>query len=84
MSTKLHVGNISSVVLDDDLKATFSKFGPVETVEIARDPVTGTRRGFAIVAMSKDEHASAAISRLNFTQYAGRTIGVSRSRTTPP
>ena len=72
----------SAVVLEDDLKATFSKFGPVETVEIARDPVTGTRRGFAIVAMSKDEDASAAIARLNFTQYAGRTICVSRSRAT--
>lgn len=84
MSTKLHVGNISSVVLEDDLKATFGQFGKVETVEIARDPATGTRRGFAIVAMLNDEDASTAIARLNFTQYAGRTIGVSRSRTVRP
>ena len=80
MSTKLHVGNISSAVLEDDLKVIFSQFGSVEAVEIARDPVTGLNRGFAIVAMSRDEDASAAIARLNFTQYAGRTIGVSRSR----
>ena len=80
MSTKLHVGNISSAVLEDDLKVIFSQFGSVEAVEIARDPVTGINRGFAIVAMSRDEDASAAIARLNFTQYAGRTIGVSRSR----
>ncbi len=80
MSTKLHVGNISSLVLEADLKATFSQFGLVDTVEIARDPVTGTSKGFAIVAMSRDEDASVAIARLNFTQYAGRTIGVSRSR----
>ena len=84
MSTKLHVGNIASVVLEGDLNAAFSQFGPVETVQIARDPVSGTSRGFAIVAMSKDEDASAAISRLNFTQYAGRTICVSRSRATSP
>ena len=82
MSTNLHVGNISSVVLEDDLNAAFGQFGSVETVEIARDPVTGTSMGFAIVAMSKDEDASAAIARLNFTQYAGRTICVSRSRAT--
>lgn len=81
MSTKLHVGNISSVVLEDDLNVMFSQFGSVEAIEIARDPVTGINRGFAIVAMSRDEDASAAIARLNFTQYAGRTIGVSRSRT---
>lgn len=80
MSTKLHVGNISSVVLEDDLNAAFGQFGSVETVEIARDPVTGTSMGFAIVAMSRDEDASEAIERLNFAQYAGRTICVSRSR----
>lgn len=80
MSTKLHVGNISSAVLEDDLKVVFCQFGSVEAVEIARDPVTGINRGFAIVAMSRDEDTSAAIARLNFTQYAGRTIGVCRSR----
>lgn len=84
MSTRLHVGNISSIVLEDDLKATFSQFGAVETVEIARDPVTGASRGFAMVAMSRDEDASTAIARLNFTQYVGRTIGVSRSRAGTP
>ena len=80
MSTKLHVGNISSTVAEIDLKSTFGRFGPVETVEIALDSVTGLRRGFAIVAMTRDEDAANAIGRLNFTQYAGRTIAVSRSR----
>ena len=80
MSTKLHVGNISSTVLEDDLKATFGKFGPVDTVEIARDSSTGMSKGFAIVAMVRDRDATTAIGHLNFTQYAGRTIGVSRSR----
>ena len=80
MSTKLHVGNIPSTVLEDDLQATFAKFGPVDTVEIARDSGTGLSRGFAIVAMAREQDAVTAIGRLNFTQYAGRTIGVSRSR----
>ena len=80
MSTKLHVGNISTTVLEDDLQATFARFGPVDTVEIVRDSGTGLSKGFAIVAMARDEDAATAIGRLNFTQYAGRTIGVSRSR----
>jgi len=80
MSTKLHVGNIPSTVVEDDLKMTFSQFGSVEAVEIARDSVTGASKCFAIVAMCRDEDAVAAIGRLNFTQYAGRIIGVSRSR----
>ena len=80
MSTKLHVGNISSTVLEDDLQATFAKFGPVDNVEIARDSATGLSKGFAIVAMAREQDAVTAIGRMNFTQYAGRTIGVSRSR----
>jgi RNA recognition motif-containing protein len=67
-------------VREDDLKSTFGQFGPVDTVEIARDAGTGVCKGFAIVSMSRDEDAVKAIGRLNFTQYAGRTIGVSRFR----
>jgi len=80
MSTKLHVGNISIAVSEDDLKSVFGKFGLVDTVMIARDAGTGRSKGFAIVEMSRDQDAVEAIGRLNFTQYAGRTIGVSRSR----
>lgn len=80
MSTKLHVGNIPSTILEADLQATFAKFGTVDTVEIARDSGTGLSRGFAIVAMAREQDAVTAIGRLNFTQYDGRTIGVSRSR----
>ena len=80
MSTKLHVGNIPSTVLEDDLQATFARFGPVDNVQIARDSGTGSSKGFAVVAMARDADAATAIGCLNFTQYAGRTIGVSRSR----
>ena len=84
MSTKLHVGNIPSSIVEDDLRATFAKFGTVDSVEIAIDSSTGVRKGFAIVAMTRDADAAAAIGRLNFTQYAGRTIGVSLSRMSKP
>ena len=80
MGTKLHVGNISSTVAENDLRTMFGRFGSVDSVMIARDSTTGLSKGFAIVAMSRDADAEAAIGRLNFTQYGGRTIGVSRSR----
>ena len=80
MSTRIHVGNIPSSTLEGELQATFAKFGTVDAVEIARDTVTGLGRGFAIVAMARDQDAVTAIGRMNFTQYAGRTICVSRSR----
>jgi RNA recognition motif-containing protein len=80
MSTRLHVGNISSSVLEEDLQSLFGRFGRVEAVEIARDPGSGMSRQFAIVEMSVDADATDAIGRLNFTQQFGRTIGVSRAR----
>jgi RNA recognition motif-containing protein len=80
MGTKLHVGNIPATVDEQDLRATFGRFGLVETVEIAMDPGTGRRKGFAIVAMSHDADADAAIRRLNFSQFEGHTIGVSKAR----
>lgn len=80
MGTKLHVGDIPSTVAKSDLKTTFGKFGPVDFVDIARDFTTGLSKGFAIVAMFRDADAEAAIGRLNFIQYGGRTIDVCRSR----
>ena len=80
MATKLHVGNIPSTVREQDLRTTFGQFGLVEAVEIAMDPGTGQRKGFAIVAMLHAADADAAIRRLNFSQFEGHTIGVSKVR----
>ena len=80
MSAILHVGNISPAVAVHDLKAMFGQFGPVDTVEIAKDSWTGMSKGSAVVAMAREEDAAAAIRRLNLTQYAGRTIGVGWSQ----
>ena len=80
MSTRLHVGNIPSTTVEKDLRATFGRFGLVEAVEIAKDSSTGHSKGFAIVAMSRDADAVSAIRGLNFSQYAGRTIGVGKAR----
>ena len=80
MGTKLHVGNIPSTIQEQDLRAAFGQFGLVEAVEIALDSGTGQRKGFAIVAMVHAADADAAIRRLNFSQFDGRTIGVSKAR----
>jgi len=80
MSTRLHVGNIPKTVEEHELRATFSRFGPVETVAIAKDSITGRHKGFATVVMSRMSDADSAIRGMNFSQYAGRTIGVSKAR----
>lgn len=81
MSTKLHIGNIPSTATDSDLTIMFERFGLVESAGITKDPSTGLSKGFGYVEMSSDMDAESAIRRLNFSQYGGRTIGVSRART---
>lgn len=81
MSTKLHIGNIPSTATVQDLEAMFGRFGLVDSAGINKDPTTGLSKGFGFVEMCNDTDAQSAINKLNFTQYGGRTIGVSRART---
>lgn len=80
MSTKLHIGNIPRTSTVADIEGVFCKFGHIDSVEITKDPQTGLNTGCGVVEMSNDMDAQSAINRLNFTQYGGRTIGVSRAR----
>lgn len=82
MSTRLHIGNIPTATTRSDLEAMFRQFGPVNSVGISKDRFTGINNGSGFVEMCNDIDAQNAISRLNFTQYGGRTISVSRSRAT--
>ena len=80
MTTKLHIGNIPRTSTVNDLEALFRQFGIVDSSEITSDPQSGLSTGCGIVAMCNDADAQTAIDRLNFSQYAGHTIGVSRAR----
>lgn len=80
MTTKLHIGNIPHTATVKDLETMFRQFGDVESAGINKDPVTGLSKGCGYVEMHNDLDAESAISRLNFSQYGGRTIGVSRLR----
>ena len=80
MSTKLHIGNIPRTSTVIDLEAIFRQFGLVDCIKITTDPVSGLSTGCGVVDLSNDRDAQTAIDRLNFSQYAGHTIGVSRAR----
>lgn len=81
MTTKLHIGNIPGSATDEDLAIMFRQFGLVESTGITKDPVTGLSQGCGFVEMCNELDAESAIRRLNFSQFDGRTIGVSRART---
>ena len=80
MTTKLHIGNLPRTSTNDRIEGLFRPFGLVSSVVFTKDPVTGLNTGCGTVEMECDVDAQSAINRLNFSQYDGRTIGVSRKR----
>ena len=61
----------------------FQSVGPVDTVNIVRDQMTGRARGFAFVEMQTDTDAQNAIQRLNDTELDGRKLAVNEARPKP-
>ena len=80
MARKLFVGNLSFNTDERRLQEVFEAAGPVDTVNIVRDQMTGRARGFAFVEMQTDEAAQAAIQKLNETELDGRRIAVNEAR----
>lgn len=80
MSTKLYVGNLSFDVTENDLRDMLSQHGPVNEINVIMDKMTGRPRGFAFVTMNTAEGATAAIQKLNGTEWKGRSLTVNEAR----
>ena len=80
MTTKLHIGNMPRNSTPQEIEGLFRPFGLVASVVITKDPITGQNTGCGTVEMDNQSDALSAINRLNFSQFGGRTIGVSRKR----
>ena len=83
MGRKLFVGNLSFSTDETRLQDVFQAIGPVDSVNIVRDQMTGRPRGFAFVEMQTDEGAQAAIQQLNETELDGRKLAVNEARPKP-
>lgn len=80
MGRKLFVGNLSYNTDERRLQELFEAIGPVDSVSVVRDQMTGRARGFAFVEMQTDEGAQSAIQKLNETEVDGRRIAVNEAR----
>jgi cold-inducible RNA-binding protein len=83
MGRKLFVGNLSFNTDERRLEELFATVGPVDTVNIVRDQMTGRARGFAFVEMQTDADALNAIQKLNDTELDGRKLAVNEARPKP-
>ncbi|MCX5843571.1 MAG: RNA-binding protein [Deltaproteobacteria bacterium] len=80
MNKKLYIGNLSSNVTEDDLRANFSAAGKVLSVNIIKDRLTGLSKGFGFVEMATEDEAKEAIQKFNSGQLDEKTIIVSEAR----
>ena len=63
-----------------DIEGLFRPFGRITSIVLTKDSLTSENTGCGTVEMDNENDAMSAINRLNFSQFSGRTIGVSRKR----
>lgn len=73
MSKRLYVGNLSYAASEDELRAYFEPYGPVEDATIVEG------RGFGFVTIP-DDKADEAIENLNGKEMGGRPLTVNEAR----
>lgn len=80
MEKKLYVGNLSYTTSEEQLFDLFSQVGTVSSVELIKDRVTGSSKGFAFIEMSTQVEAETAISKFDGQPLEGRNLKVSLAR----
>ncbi len=73
---KIHVGNLSDEISEDDIRQAFEKSGEVESVLITKSKYNGQSKIFAFVVMKSDEEGQSAIDSLDGKELKGSTLKV--------
>lgn len=82
METKLYVGNLSYDTTEEDLRTLFAQAGKVESVDLIKDRLSGTSKGFAFVVMGNQSELEKAIQMFNSYNLGQRelTVNIARPR----
>ncbi len=76
---KIHVGNLSSEINEDDLRLAFEKTGKVESIEIMKEKYNDRTKIFAFIEMASEECGQSAIDSLNDKELKGRVLKVGKA-----
>ncbi|KAJ3162059.1 RNA-binding protein 39 [Geranomyces michiganensis] len=74
--TRVYIGSLHFSLTEDDLKAVFEPFGPIDKIDLHKDPLTGKSRGYAFVNYRNPEDAKQAMDKMNGFEIMGRAIKV--------
>jgi len=72
----IYIGNLSVETHEQDLIERFKPYGPVTSVKVMRDEVSGNALGFAFTKMHDRGAAYQAIAGLNRTRIGDRIVMV--------
>lgn len=81
---RVYVSNLAEAVTRDDLRALFSKTGPVRGALVITDRLTGKSKGFGFVEMADVDDAINASGFFDGVEIAGRKIKVDPYRPDGP
>lgn len=81
--SRIYVGSISFEIGEEEIKKTFSPFGPVKSVALSWDAALQKHKGFAFVEFEVPEAACLALEQMNGFTLAGRNLKVGRPSNAP-
>ncbi|KFD52965.1 hypothetical protein M514_06081 [Trichuris suis] len=83
LMARVYIGSISFELREDTVKAAFLPFGPIKSINMSWDSVTGHHKGFAFLEYEVPEAATLAQEQMNGVLIGGRNIKVGRPSNMP-
>merc|ERR1719180_524141 len=74
--SRIYVGCINYDTKEDSIKTAFLPFGPIRSITMSWDAMTGKHKGFAFVEFEQPEAAQLALDQMNGILVLGRNIKV--------
>lgn len=78
--TNVYIKNVDAECSDQEFRDLFEAFGPITSASLARDPETGSSRGFGFVNFHEHKDAYDAVEKLHESDFKGQTLYVSRAQ----
>ncbi|ORY96849.1 hypothetical protein BCR43DRAFT_492371 [Syncephalastrum racemosum] len=73
---RLYVGSIHFSLTEDDIRQIFEPFGPLDFVNLHKDPETGRSKGYAFIQYKNAADGKQALEKMNGFDLAGRNLKV--------
>jgi poly(U)-binding-splicing factor PUF60 len=73
---RIYVGGVNYDTREDQIKTAFLTFGPVRSITMSWDSMTGKHKGFAFVEFDQPEAAQLALDQMNGINVCGKAVKV--------